>query len=582
MELKGTISAVANLLCSFNFPEFLGRLEEPGETGLYSRDPKSEAERLAQQRFSAKIEEPDKTKAANRREACWQSWIKSDQDLILPSILGPNWALAKQFLRKVLKNFSLAPVSFTNGSEFNPTLGWNSIESKLSRSGWTCTIENFDLWARTVYEHHGLKFAMRKRYASYLANHSLDMKLIDRKLWHRYKHLPAPAFEIFKFKLHVITEFVHGNRFSTVRKNNEVDRPICVEPLANILTQRRIGNGFRKSLLDYGVDLNELAKLHQIMISNPKVATIDLKNASDRIILLLVKYLFPRRIFDLIEQSRSAMTLGLDDEFYVTNKVSSMGNGFTFELMSLILLALCKSHTSECSVFGDDIIVPNEVASSVVDDLQHAGLIVNVNKTHINDTYRESCGAHFLDGYGYVESYDFRYPESIGDVITTWNKLVRLSTLYRSFIPLCVEVYRVMPAALLAENPTKAVGYWHRIQDTSVSYKLDTTAVRSPFQYRKDGLDWSRSAKKKWLIFCRNTQRNPNGASLHYGFEWVDKASAPTALTPKRNWAKILMYLAAGSKCKDTVKGRGTFKSFLAVTDCNGTTLRWSAILTAH
>lgn len=565
MRELGTINAVGNVLCDHIFEQY-----------------ESQAEKFSQERFSAKLERPDSSHSIERRNDAWQEWIGSDSSLRPMGLYKPNWASARLIIARILSQFRLGSVSFTNGSEFIPTLGRNSIESKLSRSRWTCTADNFGMWVNTCYSHRGLKQAVRRRYAGLLASRSIEKKDSDRKLWFRYRKYHDYKKRIFGFKLFCVTELVHGNRFSTVPKNNLRDRPICVEPLANILSQKRIGDGIRFALQQHGIDLDDLATKHRVMISMRKYATIDLKNASDRISIHLVKYLLPSRVFNLIKQARSEMTLGLDDQFYLINKISSMGNGFTFELMSLILYALCRSYTSDTSVFGDDVIIPNEFAHCVISDMENAGFVVNMTKTHINSEYRESCGAHYIDGFGYIESYDFKYPKHMGDVITIINKLSRLAYLYPSFRSLYVKIYGNTPAALYAENPRKAMGVWRVKQEPFGSPKLDSFIVKSPFQYRKDGLPMKRRAREKLRLFCRHYQLDPTDASLHLGYEWKDAGSAISSVSPKRHWAKILMYLASGRRCVDTIKNKGAFKSFLVVTLNNGTTFRWSAIVAPY
>jgi hypothetical protein len=572
MDCKGTISAVASTLIDFG-----------NSDGCQVAETK--AEEHAQARFKAKLEVPDLKHAKQRRKTCWEAWIEFDKELLPISIIGPNWAKAKQILQRILADFHIGPVSFTNGSEFVATKGFNSIESKLSRSTWTCTYDNFDLWCKTVYHHRALKVAMKKRYASHLHANRVDGRLRDRELYNQFRNEPDFAFKIFCFKLYQITLFTQGNRFSTVPKNKDVDRAICIEPLANILTQRRIGLGIRACLLQHGLDLQTVALKHRSLISDTKFATIDLKNASDSIHLSLVKYLLPYKIFKLIEQSRSVMTLGLDPDknYFITEKVSSMGNGFTFELMSLILFALCQAHTDNCSVFGDDIIVPNSVADQVVTDLQRAGFVVNMKKTHINDTYRESCGAHYLDGHGYVESYDFKYPKDIGEVVTTFNKVVRLSLAYPSFSVLLVKLTELLPQALKPGIQVKPDPfYWQHRQNTADPPKLDQTILPHTNGLGANcGLKWSKSAWKNWKTFCRNVQQDPEGACMHLGFEWYDKSPEPVTLYAERHWAKYFMYLSAGRRCKDTITGRGAYKSFIAVTNIQGTTLRWSQVMAA-
>jgi len=590
MDVRSCINSVGNALLRYG--DSLACATQVKPIG-----PLTFAENFAIERYLKKLERPDASKESIRRDACWDEWIAFDQTVGFKNLYKPNWVYARFLIHTWLKHFKLGPVSFTNGSEFEATEGWNSIESKLSRSSWTCTLDNFDLWALTAYHHRGLKMACKKRFASRLASNHSSERLFNRKCWNAFKTKVNPAFEIFKFKLWLVTTIVGGDRFSTVPKNNLKNRPICIQPLANILTQRRIGNGLRKCLKTLGVDLNDTAKLHRARISDRNVATIDLKNASDCISIHLVKYLLPSWVYRYIDDSRSAMTLGPDDNFYITNKVSSMGNGFTFELMTMIILALCRSYSWDSSVFGDDIIIPNKYAESLVSDLNNGGFVVNIGKTHINDTYRESCGAHFFDGHGYIESYDIMYPKSVGDLITLVNKIARLSLIYPSFRSLYVLIYRAMPGALFPENPHKVSGDWHRKQEPFDQPKIDQTIVSSPYQlgwsttdpnaakfnrdHGHDGVTMTKSVRRKISKFCRNIQTNPNNATMHYGYEWVDAQKAKRDVDPRTQWAKVLMYLASGRRCADTKRGIGTWESFLAVTFTDGTTFRWSSIIAA-
>jgi len=527
------------------------------------------------------MEYPNEEKEKSRREIAWTNWISFDNSLRDFVVLGPNWARAKMHIRHILRDFHLGSVEFTNGSEFMPTFGFNSIESKLEKSVWTCTHENFDLWADTVYRHRGLKFAMRKRFAQLLADRGINQREFDRYVWLQFRGKTEFARRIFELKLMMVTDLVHGNRFSTVPKNNLKDRPICIEPLANILVQRRIGSGIRECLKHSGVDLNITAEKHRHMISSDKFATIDLENASDSISLQLCQYLFPSRVFNLIKDSRSAMTLGFDDNFHVIKKVSSMGNGFTFELMSLILYCLSRSFTASCSVFGDDIIVPNDVADKLVESLELGNFRCNVAKTHIRTDYRESCGAHHLDGYGYIESFDFKYPQTVNDVMTILNKLSFLAERYHSFCSLFCAVYTVVPPAWFADNPLKVCGIWLRPPEPFGLPKVDNYAVMSPLQFRKDGMVVKKSARRRLDLFGQMTQQDTRGATMHLGFEWSSAGTSPAVLNPRSQWAKYLMYLASGRRCINTILGKGAFKSYVVVTLKSGLPFRWSDIVAA-
>lgn len=84
-------------------------------------------------------------------------------------------------------------------------------------------------------------------------------------------------------------------------------------------------------------------------------------------------------------------------------KWSSMGNGYTFELETLLFYALCvqfvpHSRLGDVTVFGDDIIVPQEYAPAVIDALTYLGFEVNTKKSHLAGGFFESCGEHYFFG----------------------------------------------------------------------------------------------------------------------------------------------------------------------------------------
>jgi hypothetical protein len=81
-----------------------------------------------------------------------------------------------------------------------------------------------------------------------------------------------------------------------------------------------------------------------------------------------------------------------------------MGNGFTFELETLIFyaaaLAVCKYLGVEgsISVYGDDVIIPSPAFDLYVSFCSHLGFTTNTSKSFSRGSYRESCGAHWWDG----------------------------------------------------------------------------------------------------------------------------------------------------------------------------------------
>jgi len=443
MSYTGSIRAVNLLIRSFVS-------DHDHDTSMQPKD------NLVFTRLSDKFEEPRNDIAIKRRTDAWERWIGFDGGLRPRGILGPHWAKARLFVHEILSDFRMGELMFTDGSSFEPLGNQTSVACKLS-GVWTITADCFELFARYSYWHRALKHAVKKRFRSYCTSQTLGERAINRILWNRFKNKKEPAFEVYKFKLFCSVKFVRGNRWSTVPKNNSKDRSICLEPLCNMLVQRAVGLGVRRCLKDkLGIDLDNLADVHRHRISDINVATIDLSDCSDAISMRLVNYLLPNRVLNKIRACRSDMTFGLDDNYHVVNKVSSMGNGFTFDLMTLVLTALTRSFDTTSTVFGDDIICQNSVAEDVVENLQVAGFVVNPKKTNIRSNYRESCGAHFVDGEGYVTSFDFKWVTNLHDLIVTCNKIAILSSVYGGpYETLRAAIWSCVPSLLLGAAVSK-------------------------------------------------------------------------------------------------------------------------------
>lgn len=508
-------------------------------------------EDFAYKRFLKKFELPDESRSSERATACFEVWSSTDSSLRVPPLWPYRWAKAKLFLRELCKDFRLAPLVFTNGSEAHPTRGFNSIESKLMRSRWECTPNCFDLWCASAYQVMAIKRCARLRFQVAMKHDRKAIKAFHRESWERYKGCRDRKFLCFKRLLSRVTLIRDASRFTTVPKNNDRDRPVVVEPLCNMLVQRRIGNAFRALLKSRGWDLDRMQDLHRERIRDKGVATLDLRDASDSIHLSLVKYLLPSFVFELISQARSPFVEAPNGDYWYPNKVSSMGNGFTFELMSTILLSICLVHDAKATVFGDDIIVANAAAPGVIEDLEGAGFVVNAEKSFVNSEFRESCGANWHDSFGYVESFDFRYPKDIGEVIVFANKLYKLRH-YEAFRALHDRLMAAVPQSMQGPPPTV------------------TTVVGRGTKLDLSGLD---------LYFWSNQEANPcrdprvmrvmrdyqvQGGVYHISgvrFSPLLASETRTVLDPRYHCAKYLMYLNAGCAVDDTVEGLGRWNA---------------------
>ena len=217
---------------------------------------------------------------------------------------------------------------------------------------------------------------------------------------------------------HAIRDFevVRGNRFTTVDKDALKNRGICIEPSLNVFLQLAVGeyisNRMKRKL---GWDKSSAQVFHKTLARigslTGAVATIDLSSASDTICRNLVKLLLTPAWFRLVDDLRSHFTL-IRGRWVKLEKFSSMGNGFTFELETLLFWSLARAiqqieGTKECpytpglttSVFGDDIIVPTSVSRSYIAALRFFGFTPNPDKTFVEGKFRESCGGDYHSGF---------------------------------------------------------------------------------------------------------------------------------------------------------------------------------------
>jgi hypothetical protein len=204
-----------------------------------------------------------------------------------------------------------------------------------------------------------------------------------------------------------VPQKVPGNRFLTVPKDATKFRGIAVEPSINVFYQLAYGRVIRSRLCRQGIHLDEGQDIHRHLACEASrrghLATLDLKNASDTICRNLVKLLLPSSWYSVLDGLRSKKTEFLG-KFHLLEKFSSMGNGFTFELETLIFLGLMSAVMPHHQIgidffaFGDDLILPTECSEDVIALLRFCGLETNLKKSFSSGMFRESCGGDFFNG----------------------------------------------------------------------------------------------------------------------------------------------------------------------------------------
>lgn len=204
-----------------------------------------------------------------------------------------------------------------------------------------------------------------------------------------------------------------------VPKDSRGPRLISSEPLEFQWAQQGLGRKLKEHLesnrLTKGQVNFTLQTINQELALSSSLtrefATLDLKDASDRVSLNLVKRIFQNHeILPYLEATRSGSTLLPNGKVLELKKFAPMGSAlcfpveaFVFWLLSVVGIARATHLSTQrvakmVFVYGDDIIVPTQYATLCMDVLERYGLKVNRAKSFVNGSFRESCGVDAFKG----------------------------------------------------------------------------------------------------------------------------------------------------------------------------------------
>lgn len=229
----------------------------------------------------------------------------------------------------------------------------------------------------------------------------------------------------------VFPEIVHSSVMFTVPKNAQIDRVACKEPEINMILQRGYGLHMRSCLKKVGIDLHDQSRNREAALHGSRtgeLATIDLSSASDLISRTLVNLLLPTAWYVALDNVRVKRTILLDKTSHELEMFSSMGNGFTFELETVLFWAICRAvmslsgESGTLLVYGDDIIVPATVARRLPRIFSFLGFKVNAKKSFWTGRFRESCGGHYYKGMDVTPFYVRATPKSQSDLVHLLNQ----------------------------------------------------------------------------------------------------------------------------------------------------------------
>jgi len=230
-------------------------------------------------------------------------------------------------------------------------------------------------------------------------------------------------------------EVVPGGRFTTVPKDTKSRRSIDIQPTANLFLQKGVGKVIRRRLQRCGINLDDQSRNQSLaaIAQETGLCTIDLASASDSISSELVRLLLPPSWVTVLDALRTSKIRLEDDSILHLEKFSAMGNGFTFELESLLFYAICygvvrqerQDQESPIAVYGDDIIVSTQHSARLIEVLGTFGFQVNVDKTFTTGSFYESCGKHYFNGIDVTPLYQKEEVQCLPSTIRAANRVFR-------------------------------------------------------------------------------------------------------------------------------------------------------------
>jgi hypothetical protein len=185
---------------------------------------------------------------------------------------------------------------------------------------------------------------------------------------------------------------------------------------------------------------------------NGKYATLDLSEASDRVLHALVFHMLSSvpDLRDAIFACRSTNAELPDGKVIRLSKFASMGSALCFPIEAMVFFTIIvaqRLHRRSSSmtantlrdsdlegiyVYGDDIIVPVDEVEDVMYALSRYGLKVNSDKSFWNGKFRESCGMDAYDGVPVTPVYfrrefprDIRSSSELISLVAFHNQMIK-------------------------------------------------------------------------------------------------------------------------------------------------------------
>jgi len=253
-----------------------------------------------------------------------------------------------------------------------------------------------------------------------------------------------------------------------------------------------------------------------------RYATLDLKDASDRVTVGLVRLLFPKHISDVLMDCRTLATVLPDGTILKLKKFAPMGSALCFPVLALTIWAIVNACSTDADaresilVYGDDVIIRADETANVITQLESFGLKVNRDKSCYLGFFRESCGVDAYLGTN-VTPVRLKNCWTSRPCADTYMSYLNFSNnLYKKGFPITSDLIARMLYSVYTDIP-------------SVDEELSCPSILNPpMSYRRPRRRYNR-ALQRVEMYVTDVSSRPV-------VKWID------------GWSMLLRYFTEGSK----------------------------------
>jgi hypothetical protein len=217
-------------------------------------------------------------------------------------------------------------------------------------------------------------------------------------------------------------------------------------------------------------------------------------------------------------------------------KFSSMGNGATFCIETLLFAAACYAVGSkEFSVYGDDVIIETELFEAYKALTGFLGFTINEEKSFTSGPFRESCGGDYYDGIDVTPVYIRQLDGRKAVMCHLVNTLASISLPFGRLEAYLLDLVKRLKLPLTPYS-----------EDTQGGINISPSLARPrKILFRKNHIDYCKryiaSYSKRYFVDSRGyylwfLRRNQQ---VLFSGPWIAQSYRPSDLPSETSWAAV-------------------------------------------